>query len=179
MVIATKYTGAYRGYEQPGMKGKVVNCAGNSKRSLAMSVRNSLRKPQTDYIDILYVHWWGYMTSVAEVMDSLHALVMSGKVLYLGISNTPAWIVSAANTYATLQGRTPSSIYHGRWNLLHRDFEREILPMARQFEMALAPWNAIGGRKFQTEKVLRERQERGDSSLRKVIDSDAQSEDEI
>lgn len=178
LVVATKYTGAYQGYE-PGLKGKVVNCAGNSKRSLQMSVRDSLRKLQTDYIDILYVHWWDYTTSVAEVMDSLHALVMSGKVLYLGISNTPAWIVSAANTYATLQGRTPFSIYQGRWNVLHRDFEREVLPMARQFGMALAPWDAIGGGKFQTEKALRERQERGDGSLRKMMGSDAQSEDEI
>lgn len=79
-----------------------------------MSVWDSLCKLQTDYIDILHVHWWDYTTSVAEVMDSLHALVMSGKVLYLEISNTPAWIVSAANAYATLQGRTPFSVYRGR-----------------------------------------------------------------
>lgn len=63
--------------------------------------------------------------------------------------------------------------------MLHRDFEREILPMARQFSMALAPWDAVGGGKFQTEKALHERQERGDGSLRKMMGSDAQFEDEI
>lgn len=72
-------------------------------------------------------------------MDSLHILVEQGKVMYLGASDTPAWIVAAANTYAIENGKTPFSIYQGRWNLLHRDFERDIIPMARQFGMALAP----------------------------------------
>ena len=72
-------------------------------------------------------------------MDALHILVEQGKVLYLGVSDTPAWIVSAANTYANDHGKTPFSIYQGRWNVLERDFEREIIPMAHQFGMALAP----------------------------------------
>jgi aryl-alcohol dehydrogenase-like predicted oxidoreductase len=72
-------------------------------------------------------------------MDALHILVEQGKVLYLGASDIPAWIVSAANTYAIDYGKTPFSIYQGRWNLLIRDLEREIIPMARQFNMALAP----------------------------------------
>ena len=92
-----------------------------------MSVRDSLRKLQTDWIDILYVHWWDYTTSIEELMDSLHILVEQGKVLYLGISDTPAWIVSAANYYARAHGKTPFSIYQGRWNVLRRDFEREII----------------------------------------------------
>ena len=72
-------------------------------------------------------------------MDALHVLVEQGKVLYLGASDTPAWVVAAANTYAIDHGKTPFSIYQGRWNLLIRDFERDIIPMARQFGMALAP----------------------------------------
>lgn len=172
LVVATKYTGEYQAHRQG--KGKTVNHSGNSKRSLHMSVHDSLRKLQTDYIDILYVHWWDYTTSIPEIMDSLHALVQSGKVLYLGISNTPAWIVSAANTYAQLQGRTQFSIYQGRWNVLTRDFEREIIPMARQFGMALAPWDSVGGGKFQSQKTLAERKE----GLRPMM-GDQQSEEQV
>lgn len=175
MVIATKYTGEYKAYQLG--KGKTVNHAGNHKRSLYMSVRDSLKKLQTDYIDILYVHFWDYTTSIEEIMDSLHALVEQGKVMYLGISNTPAWLVSAANTYARLQGKTQFSIYQGRWNVLLRDMEREILPMARQFGMALAPWDAIGGGKFQTQKALEERKRNGEG-LRKLMGSE-QNPDEV
>lgn len=75
-------------------------------------------------------------------MDSLHILVEQGKVLYLGISDSPAWVVSAANTYARAHGKTSFTIYQGRWSVLLRDFEREIIPMARHFGMALAPWVA-------------------------------------
>ena len=64
-------------------------------------------------------------------MNGLHHLVASGKVLYLGISDTPAWIVSKANLYARLTGKTPFVIYQGAWSILQRDFERDILPMAR------------------------------------------------
>lgn len=63
-------------------------------------------------------------------MNALHAVVMSGKVLYLGISDTPAWVVSRANQYARDHGKTPFVIYQGRWNVLDRSFEREIIPMA-------------------------------------------------
>ncbi|KAK1145075.1 putative aryl-alcohol dehydrogenase aad14 [Aspergillus melleus] len=175
LVLATKYTGEYKGY-QIG-KGKTINHAGNHKKSLHMSVRDSLRKLQTEYIDVLYVHWWDYTTSIEEVMDSLHALVQQGKVLYLGICNTPAWLVSAANTYAKMAGKTPFSVYQGRWNVLQRDFEREIIPMARQFGMALAPWDAVGGGKFQTKKALEERKASGEG-LRKLMGSE-QGEDEV
>jgi aryl-alcohol dehydrogenase-like predicted oxidoreductase len=72
-------------------------------------------------------------------MDAIHFLVEQGRVLYLGASDTPAWIVAAANTYAIDHGKMPFSIYQGRWNLLNRDFERDIIPMARHFGMAIAP----------------------------------------
>ncbi|KAK9670792.1 putative aryl-alcohol dehydrogenase aad14 [Basidiobolus ranarum] len=102
VVIATKYTTYYK-HHQLG-KGGAPNHCGNHKRSLHMSVRDSLSKLQTDWIDILYIHWWDHTTSIEEIMDSLHILVQQGKVLYLGVSDTPAWIVSAANTYARAHG---------------------------------------------------------------------------
>lgn len=101
-------------------------------------------------------------------MDSLDAVVKSGKVLYLGISDTPAWIVSAANEYAKSHGKTQFSIYQGRWNIMLRDFERDILPMARHYGMALAPWDAIGGGKFQTKKQLEERK-KNNEGLRSIL----------
>ena len=105
---------------------------GNNIRSMHNSVEASLKKLRTSYIDLLYVHWWDYATSIPEVMNGLHALVMQGKVLYLGVSDTPAWVVSKANTYARMSGRTPFVIYQGAWSILQRDIEREILPMIRE-----------------------------------------------
>lgn len=96
-----------------------------------VSVNASLKKLRTDYIDILYLHWWDWDTSVEEVMNALHNLVASGKVLYLGISDTPAWVVSKANQYARDHGKTPFVVYQGAWNVMERSFERDIIPMAR------------------------------------------------
>lgn len=166
IVIATKFTTPYRdhdiGPKQENGHRQTVNYAGNHKKSLHLSVRDSLKKLQTDYIDILYLHWWDHTTSIEEIMDSLHILVEQGKVLYLGISDTPAWIVSAANEYAKARGKTPFSIYQGRWNLKLRDFERDILPMARHYGMALAPWDVLGGGHFQTKKQIEERNKSGE-----------------
>lgn len=156
LFLATKYTNAFRSHELG--PGRSVNFGGNNKKSLFLSVEASLRKLQTTYIDLLYVHWWDWSTSIEELMDSLHILVEQGKVLYLGISDTPAWVVSAANTYARAHGKTPFSVYQGRWSVLDRDFEREILPMARHFGLALCPWNVLGGGELKTKKQIEARQ---------------------
>ena len=74
-----------------------ANFQGNHSKSLKLSLEASLKKLQTDYVDLLYIHWWDYTTSIPEVMHALHHVVAAGKVLYLGISDTPAWIVSKAN----------------------------------------------------------------------------------
>lgn len=95
-------------------------------------------------------------------MDSLHVLIQQGKVLYLGASDMPAWIVAAANEYATLRNKTPFSIYQGRWSIMNRDFERDIIPMARHYGMALAPWGVLGGGRLQTRKALDERAKVGE-----------------
>jgi aryl-alcohol dehydrogenase-like predicted oxidoreductase len=175
LVLATKYTSDYRSHADG--KGKVPNCTGNHRKSLHVSVRDSLKKLQTDYIDLLYVHWWDYTTSIKEVMDSLHFFVQQGKVLYLGASDMPAWVVSAANTYAIDNGKTPFSVYQGRWSVMQRDFERDIIPMARTFGMALVPWNVVGGGKFQTKKAIEERQKNGEG-LRAFTAAGKQSPDE-
>ncbi|KAJ5895767.1 aryl-alcohol dehydrogenase AAD14 [Penicillium subrubescens] len=174
IVVATKFTTDYRTWELG--KGKAPNALGNHKRSMFNSVRDSLRKLNTDYIDVLYLHWWDHTTSIEEIMDSLHILVEQGKVMYLGISDSPAWVVSAANTYARAHGKTPFSVYQGRWNVMRRDFERDILPMARHFGMALAPWDVLGSGHFQTAKQIEARKASGEG-LRSIMGAD-QSEDE-
>lgn len=176
LVLATKFTTDYKSYALG--KGNAPNHCGNHRRSLHMSVRDSLRKLQTDWIDVLYLHWWDHTTSIAEIMDSLHILVQQGKVLYLGISDSPAWVVSAANEYAKAHGKTPFSIYQGRWNVMLRDFERDIIPMARHYGMALAPWDVLGGGKFQSKKTLEERKKAGEG-LRKIFGPGEQTEEEV
>ncbi|KAK0439109.1 Aldo/keto reductase [Armillaria borealis] len=160
LVIATKYTANYqRGNDSIGQK---VNYVGNSTKSMHVSVEASLNKLRTSYIDILYVHWWDYETSIPEVMDSLHNLVAARKVLYLGISDTPAWVVSQANQYAMDHGKTPFVVYQGRWSILDRSFEREIIPMARSLGMALSPWGVLGQGKLRTDAEEERRKETGE-----------------
>jgi aryl-alcohol dehydrogenase-like predicted oxidoreductase len=160
MFIATKFSNNYRSHELGA--GKTVNFSGNHKKSLFLSVEASLKKLQTSYIDLLYIHWWDWTTSIEELMDSLHILAEQGKVLYLGASDMPAWVVSAANVYARAHGKTPFSVYQGRWNVMSRDFEREIIPMARHFGMALVPWDVLGGGKLQTQAQIDSRKAAGE-----------------
>lgn len=96
MVIATKYGAGYRSYNRAN-EPMQANFTGASAKSMHLSVRDSLRKLRTDYIDILFIHWWDFSTSVEEIMTHLHALVLARQVLYLGVSDTPAWIVVKAN----------------------------------------------------------------------------------
>ncbi|THH31333.1 hypothetical protein EUX98_g2847 [Antrodiella citrinella] len=162
MFIATKYTTNYKRGEDPKKFGPFAMYNGNNVKSMHVSVEESLKKLRTDYIDLLYVHWWDYDTTMEEVMNGLHNLVSSRKVLYLGVSDTPAWIVSAANTYARLTGKTPFVIYEGAWSVLARDFEREILPMVRNQGMALAPWDVLHGGKIRTDEEEERRRNTGE-----------------
>lgn len=101
MVIATKFTTNYKSYN----KGQInVNYGGNGLKSMRVSVEDSLKKLQTTYIDLLYIHWWDYTVSIPELMQGLNDLVSSGKVTYLGVSDAPAWVVAKANQYARDHG---------------------------------------------------------------------------
>ncbi len=158
--IPSQYTTNFkRGNDAIAQK---VNYAGNSTKSMHVSVEASLTKLRTSYIDILYVHWWDYETSIPEVMDSLHNLVAAQKVLYLGISDTPAWVVSQANQYAMDHGKTPFVVYQGKWSILERSFEREIIPMARSLGMALSPFGVLGQGKLRTDAEEERRKETGE-----------------
>lgn len=160
LIIATKYSTNYkRGDDAVAQK---VNYVGNNTKSMHISVEASLKKLRTSYIDILYLHWWDYETSIPEVMDSLHNLVAAQKVLYLGVSDTPAWIVSQANQYAMDHGKTPFIVYQGKWSILDRSFERDIIPMAKSFGMALSPWGVLGQGKLRTDAEEQRRRDTGE-----------------
>jgi aryl-alcohol dehydrogenase-like predicted oxidoreductase len=96
---------------------------------------------------------------MAHALDSY---VKRGKILYLGVSDTPAWIVSQFNQYAKDHGLTPFSVYQGRWSASDRDFEREIIPMARHLGLALCPWGALGGGKYKTEQQIEDMKKRSE-----------------
>ncbi|KAI5115295.1 hypothetical protein M0805_002831, partial [Coniferiporia weirii] len=151
---------------------------GNNAKSLKVSVEASLKKLRTSYIDILYVHWWDYNTSIEEVMNNLHHLVASGKVLYLGVSDTPAWVVSAANQYAKDHGKTPFVIYQGAWNVMARSFERDIIPMARTLGLALAPWNVLAAGRLRTDAEEARRAESGEKDRTTMRPDWLRNEDE-
>ncbi|KAF3159216.1 hypothetical protein TWF106_006227 [Orbilia oligospora] len=161
MVIATKAT---TGYRYPDLKngGVYVNTVGNSTKNIHESVRVSLERLKTDYIDLLWIHWWDYTTSVEELMQTLNVLVRQGKVLYLGISDTPAWVVSKANEYARSHGLRPFSVYQGQWSAANREFERDIIPMCRAEGMGLCPWGALGGGNFRLPSEREEMEKSGD-----------------
>ncbi|KAG5219944.1 Aldo/keto reductase [Salix suchowensis] len=148
-------------------------------KSMHLSVEASLKKLRTSYIDIFYLHWWDYETSIEEAMTALHNLVIQGKVLYLGISDTPAWVVSRANQFARDHGKTPFSIYQGAWNVMERSFERDIIPMARAEGLALAPWNVLAGGKLRTDAEEQRRRETGEKGRMLVGPNWERSPDEV
>ncbi|KAI1789654.1 Aldo/keto reductase [Ganoderma leucocontextum] len=161
IVVATKYTTLYKFTDQ-SIKQK-THFIGNNLKNLHISVDKSLKKLRTDYIDILYVHWWDCRTcGVEEVMNGLHHLVASGKVLYLGISDAPAWIVSKANMYARQTGKTPFVVYQGVWSVVERDLERDIIPMAKAEGMAICPWNVLAAGKIRSDAEEEKRRETGE-----------------
>ncbi|PON23443.1 norsolorinic acid reductase [Trichoderma gamsii] len=148
IIVATKYTSAWQLHNQDT---KIQsNYGGNNKKSLVLSIEASLKALQTSYIDLYYVHTWDFTTSIPELMHSLHNLVAAGKILYLGISNTPAWVVAKANEYARQKGLTQFSVYQGQWNAAEREIEREIVPMCNDEGIALAPFGVLGMGYFRT-----------------------------
>lgn len=136
-VIATKYSLNTR----PGD----VNACGNHRKNLFQAVEASLKRLDTDYIDLLWLHIWDSLTPMEEVMRAFDDLVRMGKVLYIGISDSPAWIVSQANTLATLRGWTPFIGLQIEYSLKERTPERELLPMAKALNIGVTAWSPLGG----------------------------------
>ncbi|MBP6185750.1 MAG: aldo/keto reductase [Saprospiraceae bacterium] len=121
------------------------NFSGNHRKNMMRSVEGSLRRLNTDVIDILWVHAWDNLTPVDEVLRGMDDLVRQGKVHYLGISDTPAWVVSRANTMAELKSWTSFAGLQVEYSLLQRTPERDLLPMADAFDMSITAWAPLAG----------------------------------
>ena len=138
VVMATKYTNA-------AAPGPDPNAAGNHRKSMVQAVEASLKRLQTDYIDLYWVHIWDQITPVEEVMRGLDDLVRQGKVLYVGISDAPAWWIAQANTLAHLRGWSPFVGLQIEYSLIERTVERELIPMVRALNLGLTAWSPLAG----------------------------------
>jgi aryl-alcohol dehydrogenase-like predicted oxidoreductase len=139
-VVATKYTLRLKSGDA-----KNANLGGNSRKSMLRSVENSLRRLNTDYVDLIYLHMWDFTTPVDEVLLGVDALVRAGKVLYFAFSDTPAWVVSYAIARAEAHGWPQPVAMQAPHSLLDRGVERDLWPMARQHGLAMLPWGMLEG----------------------------------
>ncbi|MGH4032322.1 aldo/keto reductase [Actinomycetota bacterium Odt1-20B] len=137
LVLATKYSTLRR----PGDP----NSGGNHRKPLFASVETSLRRLNTDYIDLLYLHVWDFTTPVEEILRGLDDLVRQGKVLYAAISNAPAWQVSRMQAIADLRGWSPLVALQIEHSLIQRTGERDLIPMAREMGLGVVPYSPMGG----------------------------------
>src|ERR1700732_5333110 len=135
VVLATKYSNAAPGSDP--------NAAGNHRKSMMQAVEASLKRLQTDYIDLYWVHIWDGITPVEEVMRGLDDIVRQGKVLYVGISDAPAWWIAQANTLAGLRGWTKFIGLQIEYSLVERTVERELIPMAKALNLGVLAWSPL------------------------------------
>lgn len=136
MVISTKYSLT----TEPGNP----NASGNHRKNMVRSVEESLRRMQTEYIDLLYLHMWDFRTPVDEVLRAFDDLVRQGKVLYIGLSDTPAWQASRMQAIAELRGWSQFCALQIQYSLVERTVERELIPMALEMGMGVSPWAPLG-----------------------------------
>jgi len=135
-VIATKYT-VMSNLKDP-------NSSGNQRKNLMRSLESSLKRLSTEYIDLYWVHMWDTVTPVEEIMRTLDDAVRAGKIMYVGISDAPAWIISRAQMLAELKNMTPFAAIQLEYNLVERTVERELLPMAEDLNLSVLDWSPLG-----------------------------------
>ncbi len=137
IVLATKFSNS-------GLMGD-PNAGGNNRKAMMREVDASLKRLKTDYIDLYWLHIWDQLTPVEEVMRGFDDLVSSGKVLYAGISDAPAWYVAKANTLAEWKNWTPFVGLQIEYSLIERTPEHELLPMSKEFGLTVTPWSPLAG----------------------------------
>jgi aryl-alcohol dehydrogenase-like predicted oxidoreductase len=138
IVLSTKFTFPYP-TDSPD-----PNASGSHRKSLRHSLEGSLRRLDTDYVDLLWVHAWDECTPPDETMRALDDLVRAGKVLAIGVSNTPAWVAGRADLLAELRGWTTFCAMQVEYSLAERSADRELLPMARALGLGLLAWSPLG-----------------------------------
>ncbi len=137
LVLATKYSTLRR----PGDP----NSGGAHRKNLFASVEESLRRLKTDYLDLLFLHVWDTTTPVEEILRGLDDLVRDGKVLYVAMSNAPAWEIARMQTIADLRGWSPLVALQIEYSLVNRGAERDLIPMARAMGLGVTPYSPLGG----------------------------------
>jgi aryl-alcohol dehydrogenase-like predicted oxidoreductase len=135
LVIATKFSGNL----YPGDP----NGGGSGRKAVIAACENSLRRLQTDYIDLYWLHNWDANTPIEETMAALDDLVRSGKVRYIGVSDTPAWKIAEANVIARFRGWSSFIGLQIEYSLLERSVEQELVPMAKEFGLGITPWSPL------------------------------------
>ncbi len=135
LVIATKFSGNL----YPGDP----NGGGSGRKSVINACEHSLRRLQTDYIDLYWLHNWDVHTPIDETMAALEDLVRSGKVRYIGVSDTPAWKVAQANVMAQFRGWSSFIGLQIEYSLLERSVEQELVPMAQELGLGITPWSPL------------------------------------
>jgi aryl-alcohol dehydrogenase-like predicted oxidoreductase len=136
-VVATKYTLTGR-RDDP-------NAGGNHRKNLVRTLEQSLHRLRTDYVDLLWLHMWDGTTPVEEIARTFDDLVSAGKVLYVGFSDTPAWVISQAVSIAEARGWARPVATQLPYSIADRDGERELMPMARSLDLAVTTWGILEG----------------------------------
>lgn len=136
-VLATKYS--------LNIDPKNPNAGGNHRRSMMRAIEDSLKRLNTDYIDLYWLHIWDYRNSIEEVLRALDDLVRQGKILHIGLSDTPSWIVSEGQAIAKLRGWTPISAIQIQYNLVERTSEADLIPMAQHHGITPLAWSPLAG----------------------------------
>jgi len=135
LVLATKFSGNL----YPGDP----NAGGSGRKAIIDSLENSLRRLQTDYVDLYWLHNWDVNTPIEETMATLDTLVQAGKVRYIGVSDTPAWKIAQANVMAHFRGWSPFIGLQIEYSLLERTVEQELVPMALELGLGTTPWSPL------------------------------------
>lgn len=137
LVVATKYSLV--------TKHDRINDGGNHRKNLVQTVEGSLKRMQLEYIDVLYLHAWDYTTPEEEVMRAMDDLVRAGKILYIAVSDTPAWVIARCNAIAELRGWSRFVALQTEYSLITRDAERELLPLANHDDLMITAWAPLAG----------------------------------
>jgi aryl-alcohol dehydrogenase-like predicted oxidoreductase len=137
IVLASKYTLNTRP-DDP-------NAGGSHRKNLVQALEQSLKRLDTDYLDLYWVHGWDGATDIGELMRALDDQVRAGKILHIGVSNAPAWFIAAANTLASERNMTPFTAMQLHYNLVERSIEREYFDLAAAQDMSITAWSPLAG----------------------------------
>jgi len=135
LIVATKFTFN----AEPGNP----NAGGNGRKNIYRALEGSLKRLDTDYIDLYWLHTWDMVTPAEEVLLTLNDLVREGKIRYFGLSDVPAWYLAKMQTLAEVHSLHRISALQLEYSLIERNIEREHIPAAQEFGLGICPWSPL------------------------------------